>query len=297
MELQQIQYVIALAQHRSFTKAANVLGISASTLSEQIRRIEQELGVAVFTRTTRNVELTMAGHVFLTHAAQIMTNLNTLREAVRRQESEPKGVIALGIPLGASPPHFWSVLADFAKQYSSVRIKLTETVIPSLIKNLHAGLLDLSMLSWPLNNAPSDLTIVEVGRNRTGLALSRGKCLTSRTRVALREFEHTPLITFVEGFALRDIALDVCHRAGFDPGIAFESSTNEAILELVGRGVGFSILPIGTKLDSNIEYFECEPAPMDRILGIAWPIDRQLTPTAALLRDRISEACAGITVW
>src|SRR5262245_17922802 len=116
MELQQIECVIAVAQYRSFTKAASTLGISASRLSEQVRRVEQELGVDIFNRTTRHVELTMAGHIFLAHASQITTSLNALREAVRRQEREPKGVIALGIPLGASPPHFWHVLAAFAKQ-------------------------------------------------------------------------------------------------------------------------------------------------------------------------------------
>jgi DNA-binding transcriptional LysR family regulator len=297
MELQQIRYVIAVAQYRSFAKAASVLAISASTLSEQVRRVEDELNVEIFSRTTRHVELTLAGHVFLGHASQIMTSLNALREAVRRQESEPKGVIALGIPLGASPPQFWRVLADFAKQYTRIRIKLTETVIPSLIKALHAGLLDLSILSWPSNNPPSDLTFVEIGRNRTGLAISRAKILSPRHRVALRELEHIPLIAFVEGFALREIAVDVCHRAGFNPAIAFESSSIGAIVELVGSDVGFSILPINTKADANVAFLECEPSPMDRILGIGWPTDRQLTPTAALLRDRIAEACAGIAVW
>jgi DNA-binding transcriptional LysR family regulator len=254
MELQQIQYVIAVAHHRSFTKAANVLAISASRLSEQVRRVEHELGVDIFNRTTRHVELTMAGHVFLAHASQIMASLNALREAVRRQEREPKGVIALGIPLGASPPHFWRVLAAFAKQYTGIRIKLTETLIPSLIKGLHSGLLDLSMLSWPSSNVPTDLALVEIGRNRTGLAVSKNKMLSARDRISLRELEHTPLVTFIEGFALREIAVDACRRAGFEPAIAFESSSNEAILELIGNDVGFSILPISTKAEANVVY-------------------------------------------
>jgi DNA-binding transcriptional LysR family regulator len=297
MELQQIRFVIAVAQYRSFTKAADVLGISASTLSEQVRRVEEELDVEIFSRTTRHVELTLAGHVFLTHASQIMTTVNALREAVRRQESEPKGIIALGVPLGASPPQFWRVLADFAKQYSGIHIKLTETLIPSLIKALHSGLLDLSILSWPSNNPPSDLKFVEIGRNQIGLAVSRDKLLSRRHPVALRELEHTRLIAFVEGFALREIAVDACRRAGFEPVTAFESSSFGAILELVANDVGFSFLPINTKADANVVYLECEPRPMDRILGIGWPLDRQLTPTAALLRDRLAEACAGIAVW
>jgi DNA-binding transcriptional LysR family regulator len=85
MELQQIRYVIAVAQYRSFTKAASALAVSASSLSEQVRRLEDELGVEIFSRTTRRVELTLAGHVFLSHASQIVTGLNALREAVRHQ--------------------------------------------------------------------------------------------------------------------------------------------------------------------------------------------------------------------
>jgi LysR family hydrogen peroxide-inducible transcriptional activator len=297
MELQQIRFVIAVAQYRSFTKAASALAISASTLSEQVRRLEDELSVEIFSRTTRRVELTLAGHVFVSHASQIVTGLNALREAVRHQQTAPKGVIALGIPHGASPPQFWRVLADFAKQYTGIRIKLTEAVTPSLITALHAGLLDISILSWPSSTAPSDLTLVEIGRNRTGLAISRDKRISARRTVALRELKHTPLITFVEGFAMREVAVDVCRRAGFDPAIAFESSSTEATVELVGSGVGFSILPFNMKAHSNVVYLECEPSPMDRILGIGWPIDRQLTPTAALLRDRIAGACAGIAVW
>lgn len=296
MELQQIRYVIAIAQYRSFTKAADVLAVSASTLSEQVRRVEEELGVQLFNRTTRHVELTIAGHVFLNHASQMMANFNALREAVRRQEAAPRGIITLGIPLGASPPQFWRTLANFEKEYTGISIKLTETIIPSLIKSLHAGLLDLSMLSWPVSDVPADLTLVEIARNKTGLAISKDNPLAERRNVELRELEHTSLITFIEGFALRQIAVDVCRRAGFTPAIAFESSSNEAIFELVGCDVGFSILPMG-EAGSNIAYLDCEPAPIDRMLGIAWPIDRQLTPTAALLRDRIVEACSGISVW
>jgi DNA-binding transcriptional LysR family regulator len=110
MELQQIRYVIAVAQYRSFTKAADILAVSASTLSEQVRRLEEELGVQLFSRTTRHVELTIPGHTFLNHASQIMTDFSTLREAVRRVEAEPQGIITLDIPLGASAPQFWRVL-------------------------------------------------------------------------------------------------------------------------------------------------------------------------------------------
>jgi LysR family hydrogen peroxide-inducible transcriptional activator len=296
MELQQIRYVIAVAQYRSFTKAADSLAISASTLSEQVRRVEEELGVQLFNRTTRHFELTIAGHVFLNHASQIMADYTALREAVRRQEAAPRGIITLGIPLGASPPQFWHTLAIFEKEYTGISIKLTETVIPSLIKSLHSGLLDLSMISWPASDVPPDLTLLEIARNKTGLAVSRDNALATQKRVALRELEHTSLITFIEGFSLRQIAVDVCRRAGFTPAIAFESSSNEAIFELVRCDVGFSILPI-SEAGANIAYLECEPAPMDRMLGIAWPMDRQLTPTAALLRDRIVEACGGISVW
>lgn len=249
MEFQQIQYIVAVARYRNFSKAARVLDISASTLSEQVRRVEDELGVELFSRTTRHVELTLAGHVFLSHATQITSSLTSLLEAVRRQESEPTGIIALGIPLGASPPQFWRVLSDFAKRYKEIRIKLTETVIPSLLTALHAGLLDLSILSWPDNRTPDDLTLVEIARHRTGLAVSRKKRFPSRRRISLRRLEHTPLITFVEGFALREIAVDVCRNAGFDPAIAFESSSTEAILELVAGDVGFSILPIKTRAE------------------------------------------------
>jgi DNA-binding transcriptional LysR family regulator len=299
MELQQIRYVIAVAQYRSFTKAADILAVSASTLSEQVRRLEEELGVQLFSRTTRHVELTIPGHTFLNHASQIMTDFSTLREAVRRVEAEPQGIITLGIPLGASAPQFWRVLANFEKQYRGIHIKLTETIIPTLIKSLHSGLLDLSMLSWPSSDVPGDLNLIEVARNPTGLALSRDNPLASRGRVQLRELEHASLITFSEGFALRQIAVDACRRAGFTPAVAFESSSNEAIFELVGCDVGFSILPVDIKMESgwNVTYVECEPASMDRMIGVAWPHDRQLTPTAALLRDRIVEACSGVVVW
>lgn len=297
MELQQIRYVMAVAQHQSFTKAADALSVSLPTLSEQVRRVEQGLGIALFSRTTRRVGLTAAGHVFVDHASRLMADFAALREAVQRQAEVPEGVIKLGMPPGVAPSQLWPILAQFGKDYPGIRIGFVETTYPQLVKNLHDGSIDVSILSWPSNETPSDLTFIELARERTALVVSPNNALSGRQdAVAVRELEHMPLVTFVEGYSLRTIALDLCHRAGFSPMIALESSIDETVVQLVRADLGYAILPVAMAAAASLSVLECEPEPMDRALGIAWSIDRQLTPIAVLLRDRIIEGCKRLFV-
>lgn len=244
MELRQLQYVVQLAAERNFSRAAEKLHIAQPSLSQQLSKLERELGVTLFRRTTNSVEPTHAGIIFTEKAAAILDAVEQLRQEMDDLAQMRKGRLVVGsLPITGS--HVLPlVLPVFQARYPQIEVVLVEDTTSRLEQLTAGGQTDLSLLSLPLAD-PSlewkplieeEIVLAVPPRHRlAGRGGSRG--------VRTAELQGEPFIVLKKGQGFRQISLDLCREAGFEPRIVFESGNIETVQSLVAAGMGIAFVP------------------------------------------------------
>ncbi|WP_322905679.1 LysR family transcriptional regulator [Paenibacillus campi] len=247
MELRQLQYALQIAAERNFSRAAEKLHIAQPSLSQQLSKLEKELGVLLFQRNTSTVELTQAGASFVEHAQKIIDSVEQLRREMADISQLQSGRVIVGsmqITGSHLLPH---VLPDFRTQYPQIEVMLLEDTSLNLEKLTASGQTDLSLLALPLTE-PS-LTYEPVAEELIDLAVPPNHPLAERflagdhTPVKLSELRDESFIVLKKGQGFRKIVFDVCKEAGFEPKVVFESNNIETIQSLVATGMGVTFVP------------------------------------------------------
>ncbi|WP_239614259.1 LysR family transcriptional regulator [Cohnella mopanensis] len=245
MEFRQLLYTIQIATERNFSRAAEKLHIAQPSLSQQLSKLEKELGVLLFKRSTNSVELTYAGSVFVEKAQQIVDMADQLRREMEDIAEMRKGRLVVGsLPMTGSHilPH---VLPVFREAYPNIEIVLIEESTKRLEQLTANGGTDVSLLSLPL--VEPSLAYLPI--------LEEGICLAVPPDHPLAEPEYKdavipvtmlrdePFVLLKKGQGFRAIAHDLCQSAGFDPRVVFESGNIETVQSLVAAGMGIAFLP------------------------------------------------------
>ncbi|MEW4370228.1 LysR family transcriptional regulator [Paenibacillus kandeliae] len=247
MELRQLQYALQIAAERNFSRAAEKLHIAQPSLSQQLSKLEKELGVLLFQRNTSNVELTHAGASFVEHAQKIIDSVEQLRREMADISQLQSGRVIVGsmqITGSHLLPH---VLPDFRTNYPQIDVVLLEDTSLNLEKLTASGQTDLSLLALPLTE--SSLTYEPVAEELIDLAVPPDHPLAKRflggdhTPVRLEELKDESFIVLKKGQGFRKIVFDVCKEAGFEPKVVFESNNIETIQSLVATGMGVTFVP------------------------------------------------------
>ena len=237
-----MQYVVQLAKERNFSRAAEKLHIAQPSLSQQLSKLENELGVLLFSRTTNSVEPTHAGAVFIEKAAAILDAVEQLRQEMDDLAQMRKGRLIVGsLPITGSHvlPH---VLPVFRARYPEIEVTLVEDTTSRLEQLTAGGQTDLSLLSLPLGD-PS-LTWEPLIEEEIILAVPPRHRLAGRKGgVEVAELSGEPFIVLKKGQGFRKIALDLCLEAGIEPRIVFESGNIETVQSLVAAGMGIAFVP------------------------------------------------------
>ncbi|MBO7748310.1 LysR family transcriptional regulator [Paenibacillus sp. MWE-103] len=242
MELRQLQYVIQIAKEKNFSRAAEKLHIAQPSLSQQLSKLEKEIGVLLFRRTTNSVELTHAGSVFVEKAEGILDNVEQLKQELDDLAHMRKGKLVVGC-LSITGSHVLPiVLPIFNRRFPEIEVVLVEDT-PSKLEQLTAsGQTDLSLLALPLHE-PS-LEWVPIIEEEIILAVPPGHALANRTTpVRVEELRAEPFIVLKKGQGFRQIVLETCERAGFEPRVVFESTNIETVQSLVAAGMGITFVP------------------------------------------------------
>jgi len=239
-----MQYVVQLAKERNFSRAAEKLHIAQPSLSQQLSKLENELGVLLFSRTTNSVEPTHAGAVFIEKAAAILDAVEQLRQEMDDLAQMRKGRLIVGsLPITGSHvlPH---VLPVFRARYPEIEVTLVEDTTSRLEQLTAGGQTDLSLLSLPLGD-PS-LTWEPLIEEEIVLAVPPRHRLAGRSGgagVEVAELAGEPFIVLKKGQGFRKIALDLCLAAGIEPRVVFESGNIETVQSLVAAGMGIAFVP------------------------------------------------------
>ena len=243
MELRHFRYVVALADTLHFGRAAERLHISQPPLSQQIRQLEDELGVRLFDRTQRRVQLTAAGELFVQEARLVLTQVDHAGKVGERMRQGEEGQLFIGVAGPADADYFVEIMRTFAKRHPHVRVIIrnmstAEQVRAIQEKRLHAG-----FVTPPVDHP--DLVFETVLHEPIVLAVPRGHALAARQRVPLTALAGESLILFSRamGPGFFDAIASACRSAGFSLRVRHEVDNLHSAYGLVAAGLGVSFVP------------------------------------------------------
>lgn len=242
MELRQLLYVIQIAKEKNFSRAAEKLHIAQPSLSQQLSKLEQEIGVLLFRRTTNSVELTQAGLSFVEKAQSILDAVEQLKQEMDDMAQMRRGRLVVGtLPITGS--HILPiVLPVFGAKYPQIEVALVEDTTVKLEQLTASGGTDISLLTIPLLD--TTLYWEPLMEEEICLAVSPQHPLAKReSPVSVKELKNEPFIGLKKGQGFRQITVSICQQAGFTPDIVFESSNIETVQSLVASGMGIAFVP------------------------------------------------------
>src|SRR5690242_1159757 len=261
MELRHLAHFVAVAEERSFSRAAKRVNIVQSGLSASIKALEHELGITLLVRTTRRVDLTEAGRVFLAEVRRVETALQGAREAVEAVRGILRGTVQIGTMQRLSPLFdFPDVLARFRDAHPQVEIVLRQGASGVLLADVAEGKLDFAFLALG-GGVPRGISVTPLGEDPLVLACALTHPMASRSRVTLAELSEEPFLEFVPQTTLRVLVDRAFAGAHIERHIAFELNDVPTVLDLVAHGLGVSVLPRFVAIDARgVRCVPIEPA-------------------------------------
>ena len=241
MEFHQLRYICAIAETGSFSRAAERCQIAQPSLSQQVLKLEEELGTKLFDRLGRSVRLTEAGRAFLPHARSILNQMEAARASVADQVADVRGSVVAGVIPTIAPYLMPAYAASFGKAYPDARLRIVEETTPILVAELRSLSVDLAVLALPLRH--KDLEVFPLGTEPLYAVLPGDHPQAGAKSIALRELRGESFVMLRDGHCFRDLSIAACTHARVEPRIAFESDQFRSVLGMVAAGVGVSLVP------------------------------------------------------
>jgi DNA-binding transcriptional LysR family regulator len=245
MELRHLQYFVAVAEEKSFTRAAKRLGIKQPPLSTQIQKLEKEMGTPLFDRGTRGVELTNPGRLLLEEARLILHQVERTKTDVRRRARGETGRVNVGFGIGTQfYPLVPTIIREYGTHYPEVLLSPQANGSALLVARLCAGTIDVAFVYLPINNCEG-LAIDVLAEEPLVAVLPHGHPLSRSASLRLRELADEKLVMFRRDLnpASYDSIVSAVERAGFKPKLGQQASLNVAAVPMVAAGMGWSIVP------------------------------------------------------
>lgn len=270
MNIKDLKYFLAVAEHEHFGKAANQCFVSQPTLSGQIKKLEDELGVSLFERTNRRVMLTEAGKNIAKVAKRILEEVETINVIAEESHDPESGKFRLGAFPTLATYIFPHLVPKVKTEMPNLRLILFEEKTARLLEQLIAGELDAALLALPVN---SDFLVSEaLFKDEFFLAVPNDHKLAKQPYVSQKTLEKQKLLLLEEGHCLRDQALEVCQLNGMGEEQEFKATGMETLRQMVKAGTGITFMPkIATHAnEKDITYIPFKaPAPA-RTIGLVW---------------------------
>jgi DNA-binding transcriptional LysR family regulator len=285
MDLRQLRYLDAVARARSFTAAALDLHVAQSALSQQVAKLERELGVELLRRTTRRVEVTEAGELVLTRGRRALAEA----EAIRADLDALHGLVRGHLRIGGVPPvsglHPASVIVEFGRAHPGVDITIREEVAATLLEELADARLDLVLALVEPGAISASLTGVRLVEEELVVVAAPGHPFAARKRIPHAAFAREPLVAYGEGSALRD----EIERLAPDGRIVAEANELSTLRELVALGLGVTLMPqavVASRTDETLVVRSLHPRVRVPV-SMLWRAHEAPTPAARAFREHV----------
>ena len=289
MEMHQLRYVVAVARAGNFSRAAEQCHVSQPSLSQQILKLEEELGERLFDRMNREARLTPHGEAFLPRALKILEEVDLAKREASDAHGLLRGRLIVGVLPTIAPYLLPELLVAFAKKFPGVEIVVHEDTTAQLLKLAQACEIDFALASRPIQD--ERMEVKDLFTEELRLALPHGHWLTRKRTVSLADLEQEPFIVMKEGHCLGDQVLKFCERRDLKPTIAFRSAQLETLQALVCSGMGISLVPAmaarSKRTDLPAYRSVLGPKPERKIVA-AWPKQRPIGRAASEFLKQIS---------
>lgn len=241
MKLKDLKYLVALATHQHFGKAAEACFVSQPALSMQIMKLEESLGIPLLERSNKSVQLTDHGKAIVERARLILAQVDDVKAIANAAKDPFSGELRLGIFPTLAPYLLPHIMPALKKQFPKLMFYLIEEKTPVLIEQLKSGDLHAAILATPVQE--SSLTHQFLFEEPFLLATNKHHPLAKLKSVKPQHLDETTLLLLDEGHCLRDQALDVCHRMHANENQHFRATSLETLRHMVGAGVGMTLMP------------------------------------------------------
>lgn len=289
MELQQMRYVVAVADERNFTRAAERCRVVQSALSHQIKALERELGVALFARTSRRVELTAAGAAFLPHARASLDAAERAHADAAAAEGEVRGALAIGLIPTVTAVNVPAALATFHRAHPAVKIGLRGGGSHEFMADIIAGHMDVAVLGLPEGVSPDGVASRALVREQFVAVVGESHPMAGFAGLRLRDIANEAFVDFpvgTPGRAQSDLAFAA---AGVQREVAFTVMDLGIVLELVRHGLVIALLPPALiAAVPGVTAVDLVDGPC-RVEYVAWSAFNP-SPAALAFLDRLAEA-------
>ncbi len=242
MEILHLQYFIAVARHKSFSKAAAASHVSQSVISKLVKDLEQELGVTLLQRNPKKVTLTDAGSIFLIEADKVVTLFNNLTNSFGDKCRLPKGKVSIGLPLMTEAVASAQLLGEFRKKYPEIETELTEYGSKKIELAIHDGLLDIGIICRLPSN-PEIYDSFPFSQEPLKVVVHPSHALAQRKEVSISALAQESFILSSSDFSLHDEIIKKCNHAGFHPRIVLETAQRELMVQTVAVNLGIALIP------------------------------------------------------
>ncbi len=266
MTITQLQYVLAVAEHQNFTKAALKVFVTQPTLSMQIQKLEDELGVKIFDRSKKPIQLTETGRKIVNQARNIVNESDRIQDIVDQEKGFIGGTFRLGIIPTVMPTLLPMFLNNFIKKYPKVKLKIEEFHTEAIIDRLNDGHLDAAIAATPLELEGIKEQVLYY--EPFVAYIPNGHRLSQNTKLNVDELDIDDMLLLEDGHCFKDGILNLCKASRNYDGDHFqlESGSFETLIKLANEGLGMTLLPYLHTLDLKesekikLKMFE-EPVP------------------------------------
>ena len=244
MNLRDLKYVVAVAETHHFGKAAERCFVSQPTLSGQIRKLEDELGVAIFERTNRSVEITPVGESIVSHARDILEQVEVIEQLAQSHQDPLAGPLRIGAIPTLSPYLMPLILLPLKKQHPQMKLVLSEELTDILLERLRNHEIDAALLATPVEEP--DLETIPLFDEPFWIAYPRKHAFYTKERITRTDLDDENLLLLAEGHCLAKQAMDVCHiqeRESQGEMADLRAASLETLIQLVRAGFGVTLVP------------------------------------------------------
>jgi LysR family transcriptional activator of glutamate synthase operon len=283
MDLRQLRYLVALAEELNFTRAAAREHVAQPALSQQIRRLEDELGLALVQRTTRSVTITDAGEMLVRRARMIIAELEAAMEEMQALRGAWTGRVRLGTMHTMGPVDISEVIAEFHRRHPGVEVAVHEQSSEELAELLRLGEIEVAFLSVTERIESRGLALRRLVSERLVVVVPPHHPFAARRHVELGQLAGDEFVSYRRGARLRELLEDAADRCGFSPRITLETNEGRRILRLVSRGMGVALLPESdaSATTEDVAVLTLDGRQITRDITLAWLEGRRLAPAAS----------------
>lgn len=289
MNVRQLHYFLQIAELKSFTRAAAVLHVAQPALSRSIRLLEDELGVQLFHRTERGVQLTESGELLRARAAKLIADFAQVRDEVAAQATELRGELTVGVPPSMREMVTLPLVRLFRTRHPRVLLRVNEGISTVLNELVHTGRLDMAVVSAtePLASLQHESLLTEA----MYLIGPRSARLNPRREVSIRRLAEVPLVVTLRPNALRALVEEALAHVGHPLEPVLEANATSVMLDVVAAGDGFTVLPY-CAAHAGLQAGRLSAAPVAG-LKVTWEIayskERSLSRSGRELRSTLRE--------